>query len=145
MREQGRLMAQECRRIESDLGLISPGTLSPSARLSTHDVLAPSHDAPQDGAETAAQVGSTLRQLADERTGPLASVRGLIEQAAHRLDAHPRMRASGAVHGLELIAHRLDTLQRDLATTATSLSPTSRPAIVPPTPRTSQAPARPHR
>lgn len=145
LRQQGRLMAQECRRIESDLGLVSPGAPSPSARLSTHDVLAPSDGAPQEGAETAAQIGSALRQLADERTGPLASVRGLIEQAAHRLDAHPRIRASGAGHSLELIAHRLDTLQRDLATAATSLSPTSRPAVVPPTPRTSQAPARPHR
>ncbi|BCM71254.1 hypothetical protein EASAB2608_06588 [Streptomyces sp. EAS-AB2608] len=85
-----------------------------------------------------AQLATVLAQLADERSGPLATVRGLIEHTAHRAALQPgtgpdtEHRAPGTGHRLELIAHRLHGIQQDLDATAARLS--ARPGRAPSAP-----------
>ncbi|MEU6192326.1 hypothetical protein [Streptomyces sp. NPDC047061] len=74
-----------------------------------------------------AQLGGLLRQLADEYTGPLATVRGLVEHTAHRLGRLPHAYGPAAGHQLELLAHRLHGIQQDLDSTAAALPTTARP------------------
>ncbi|KPC62661.1 hypothetical protein [Streptomyces chattanoogensis] len=117
-------LAAECRRIESDLGLVPARptlhrtyTARPPAR---HTEL-PNPSATQSPASVAAQLANLMCQLADEKTGPIASVRGLVEQAAHRLDDLPHSYGPAAGHRLELIARRLHGIQQDLEATAADL------------------------
>ncbi|WP_282695199.1 relaxase/mobilization nuclease [Streptomyces sp. CC208A] len=118
----GRL-AREARRLEDDLGLISP------RRPATPGVA--------DSAERAAML---LTQVGDETSGPLAGARDVIEHLAQRLVGHPQAHVREAAHQLEWTARRLRDFQQDLTTTATTLS---RPQAAAPTPPAPGVPARP--
>lgn len=136
-------LAAECRRIEAELDLRSPW-LGPDPEQAAR--FAQRSTAPANGASPAAvdattQLAGLLRQLSDENTGPLATVRGLVEHAAHRLDRLPHAYSPAAGHQLELIARRLHGVQQDLDATAAALPATARPAplstrvtAAPPTP-----------
>ncbi|MEU9426487.1 relaxase/mobilization nuclease [Streptomyces sp. NPDC048342] len=104
-----RRLSDEARRIEQDLHLI-PVRTGPTARPAIR------------AAPTAsAQLASVLTQLADEQTGPLAAVRGLVEHTAHRIARQPGAAGTGTAHRLELIARRLHAIQQDLDSTAAHL------------------------
>ncbi|MFH9862179.1 relaxase/mobilization nuclease [Streptomyces sp. NPDC017202] len=79
-----------------------------------------------------AQLARVLTQLAEEQAGPLATVRGLIEHTAHRLERQPGPAGAEAAHGLELIARRLHAIQQDLDTTAARLVQPRTAALPPP-------------
>ncbi|AJC55070.1 hypothetical protein [Streptomyces sp. 769] len=117
-------LAAECRRIESDLGLVpARPTLHrtyTAHRPARHTEL-PAPSAAQSPASVTAQLADLMRQLADEKEGPLTSVRGLVEQAAHRLNDLPHAYGLAAGHHLELIARRLHGIQQDLEATAADL------------------------
>ncbi|MGV9967678.1 relaxase/mobilization nuclease [Streptomyces olivaceus] len=83
-----------------------------------------------------AQLARVLTQLAEERAGPLATVRALIEHTAHRLQRQPGPAGAEAAHGLELIARRLHGIQQDLDTSAARLVQ-PRTATLPPPARRS--------
>ncbi|WP_177204424.1 relaxase/mobilization nuclease [Streptomyces sp. CC53] len=120
----GRL-AGEARRLEDDLGLISP------QRPATRGVTV--------AAERAAVL---LTQIGDETSGSLAGARGIVEELAQRLVGHPHAHVREAAHRLEWTARRLRDLQQDLTTTATALShpsATSPPAPAPGIPTRSAA------
>ncbi|MEU6904279.1 relaxase/mobilization nuclease [Streptomyces coeruleorubidus] len=104
-----RRLAQEARRIEQDLHLISVRS-DPPSRPAVRAALTAS-----------AQLGTILTQLADEQAGPLAAVRGLVEHTAHRIARQPGAAGTDTAHRLELIARRLHVIQQDLDTTATRL------------------------
>ncbi|MFJ7342371.1 relaxase/mobilization nuclease [Streptomyces sp. NPDC101110] len=111
-------LADEARRIETDLRLIpvrrpylGAAALAPSA---------------------VTQLATVLGQLADEQSGPLATVRGLIEHSAHRLARQPGAVGPDTAHRLELIARRLHGIQQDLDTTTARLVATSRPTSTQP-------------
>ncbi|MEV3950088.1 hypothetical protein AB0K57_20890 [Streptomyces halstedii] len=131
------LVTAEGRRIEADLGLISPRTGGPdpgsAARFAARYATSQANVS-----DAATQLAGLLRQLADEDTGPLSTVRGLVEHVAQRLDRLPHAHAHGSAHQLELIARRLHGIQQDLDATAADL-PTApaapaRPAPPPPRP-----------
>ncbi|MFD3944931.1 relaxase/mobilization nuclease [Streptomyces sp. NPDC058579] len=86
-------LAAEARRLESDLGLLTPGALT------TTDRIAP---------------------LA-EVTAPLANARRVVELHAQLLAGHPQAPLREAGHRLEWLARRLFDLQQDLTTTAAEL------------------------
>ncbi|MEU9246968.1 relaxase/mobilization nuclease [Streptomyces sp. NPDC048385] len=102
-------IAAEARRIETDLRLIPLRATPPHRARAT---------AP--GAST--QLAAVLAQLAEERSGPLATVRGLVEHAAHRLARLPGAVGPDTAYGLELIARRVYGIQQDLDATAARLS-----------------------
>ncbi|GHH29492.1 relaxase/mobilization nuclease [Streptomyces rubradiris] len=112
-------LAAEARRIEQDLRLIAPAAV-PGRRCLTGSV-----------PDASSQLAGVLAQLTDERSGPLAAVRGLIERTAHRAALQPGT-GPDIGHRLELIAHRLHRIQQDLDATATRL--TARPGRVPAAP-----------
>ncbi|MCX4531060.1 relaxase/mobilization nuclease [Streptomyces sp. NBC_01669] len=105
-----RRLADEARRIEQDLHLISPVRTGPTTRPAIRK--APT---------ASAQLASVLTQLADEQAGPLAAVRGLVEHTAHRVARQPGAAGTDTAHRLELIARRLHAIQQDLDTTAVHL------------------------
>ncbi|MGX1134880.1 hypothetical protein RKD49_007070 [Streptomyces glaucescens] len=72
-----------------------------------------------------AQLATVLAQLADERSGPLATVRGLIEHTSHRASLQPGTGPATA-HQLELIARRLYGIQQDLDEAAARLTTRSK-------------------
>ncbi|MFJ2231272.1 relaxase/mobilization nuclease [Streptomyces halstedii] len=109
-----RLVDETC-HIEQDLHLISPVRTGPTTRPALR--MAPTASA----------------QLADEQTGPLAAVRGLIEHTAHRFARQPEAAGTDTAHRLELLARRLLALQQDLHTTAAQVAQ-ARIAAVPPSP-----------
>ncbi|MFD5128960.1 hypothetical protein [Streptomyces olindensis] len=78
------------------------------------------------------QLATVLAQLADEQSGPLATVRGLIEHSAHRLARQPGAVGPHTAHRLELIARRLHGIQQDLDATTARLVATSRPTSAQP-------------
>ncbi|MCX4501079.1 hypothetical protein [Streptomyces anulatus] len=128
------LVTAEGRRIEADLGLISPRSGGPdpdsAARFAARYATSQANVS-----DAATQLAGLLGQLADENTGPLSTVRGLVEHAAHRLGRIPHAHAHGGAHQLELIARRLHGIQQDLDATAAAL-PTApaappRPALAP--------------
>jgi hypothetical protein len=120
----GRRLAHEARRIEQDLHLIAP---APQARSVP---------------TASAQLAEVLTQLADEHSGPLAAVRGLVEHTAHRIARHPRGAGADAAHRLELIAYRLHGIQQDLDATAAHLTTVDRPRTATPAPAAARAAAR---
>lgn len=67
---------------------------------------------------------SVLSHLADERVGPLAAVRALVEHTAWQV---ARQSDAGAGHGLELIARRVYDIQQDLDAAAARLTAQPRP------------------
>ncbi|MEU3299713.1 relaxase/mobilization nuclease [Streptomyces sp. NPDC006678] len=112
-----RRLSDESRRIEQDLRLIPVRT---AARQQAVTRPVPT---------ASAQLPTILAQLADEQTGPLATVRGLVEHAAHRIARQPGAAGADTAHRLELIARRLHAVQQDLDTTAAHLSPAVHPRV----------------
>ncbi|WP_307169458.1 hypothetical protein [Streptomyces sp. B3I7] len=113
----------------------------PSTPRFTERSTEPANGASPGTTDATTHLAGLLRQLADENTGPLATVRGLVEHAAHRLDRLPHAYGPDAGHQLELIARRLHGIQQDLDATAAALPATARPVplstrttAVPPTP-----------
>ncbi|MGW2917772.1 hypothetical protein ACWDBF_07895 [Streptomyces angustmyceticus] len=141
-----RRLMEEARRIEAELGLISPRT-SPDPQQAIQQARFAQRATRQTGtADSTAQLAALLRQLAAERTGPLSTVRGLVEQAAHRLDHLPGPDGPDGAHQLELIARRLYGIQQDLDTTAAGLlavTPPDRARRTPHAMRADAAPASP--
>ncbi|MFI1013111.1 hypothetical protein [Streptomyces sp. NPDC020965] len=113
-------LAVETRRIEADFRLQSPHR--------PHEP-EPAPGSPVNVASAEVQIGLVLRQLADERSGPIAVVRGFVEHAALRLAGIPGTYGSEAGQRLELTARRLHALQRDLDVTASTLSRTGRTTL----------------
>ncbi|AJT62527.3 hypothetical protein T261_0838 [Streptomyces lydicus] len=146
-RWMAQVLSQECRRIEADLGLTSPQRGPDPAQAARFAARTPAPDTTplvEPAADTTAQLAQLLHQLADEATGPLATVRGLVEHAAHRLDGLPHAYGPATGHQLEFVARRLYGIQQDLKTTAvalpgtaTSTAPSTRAVAAPQT-----APAR---
>ncbi|MFE4055213.1 relaxase/mobilization nuclease [Streptomyces sp. NPDC059096] len=102
-----RRLSDEARRIEQDLRLIPVAPAVTDAR-----VVPPA----------TVQLANVLAQLADEESGPLAIVRGLVEHTAQRIARQPASPTSpGTARRLELIARRLHGIQQDLDSTATGL------------------------
>ncbi|MFM9633597.1 MULTISPECIES: hypothetical protein [Streptomyces] len=114
-----RRLSDEARRIEQDLHLI-PVRTGPTPRPAIR--LAPT---------ASAQLASVLTQLAEEKAGPLATVRGLVEQAAHRIARQPGAVGTDTAHRLELVARRLHAIQQDLDSIAAHMVQ-PRVAAVPP-------------
>lgn len=137
----GQLLMDECRRIEADLGLIpprpGPNPAQAAARFAARRTATDNEPLEKSTADAATQLARLLRQLADENTGPLSTVRGMVEHAAYRLDRLPHAYGPAAGHQLKLIARRLHGIQQDLDATAASL-PT---ATQTPPPATWQTPA----
>ncbi|MFF0740604.1 relaxase/mobilization nuclease [Streptomyces sp. NPDC004111] len=106
-------LADEARRLETDLHLIP-------ARSETASVQQPAHGA-------AEQLARVLAPLVDEQSGPLATVRGLVEHTAHRLARQPQAAHGEAAHRLELIARRLHAVQQDLDAVVVRLTTPPRP------------------
>ncbi|GAA2678130.1 hypothetical protein GCM10010400_46600 [Streptomyces aculeolatus] len=113
-----RRVSDEARRIEADLRLVP---VYDTPRVQTGNRTLPT-------AQT--QLAAVLTQLADEHTGPLAAVRGLVEHTAQRITRQPTPAGAGTAHRLELIALRIHALQQDLDTTAHHMTQPS-PAITP--------------
>ncbi|MCX5417684.1 hypothetical protein [Streptomyces sp. NBC_00059] len=137
------LLAAESRRIETELDLISPLTGGPDPDSAARFARRATPLA--DVADATTQLAELLGQLADENTGPLSTVRGLVEHAAHRLGRLPHAQARGSAHQLELIASRLHGIQQDLDATVAAL-PTAPAAPARPTLppyRAAAAPVRP--
>ncbi|MFB7630515.1 relaxase/mobilization nuclease [Streptomyces sp. NPDC056149] len=76
-----------------------------------------------------AQMAAILSQLADEQSGPLATVRGLVEHTAHRIAQQPGDTCQALAHRLELIAQRLHHIQHDLNSTTTDLPEAAAPRV----------------
>ncbi|MFE7116138.1 relaxase/mobilization nuclease [Streptomyces sp. NPDC057654] len=127
-------LADEARRIEAGLRLIPVPTATPQQNNSR---AVPS---------ASAQFATVLAQLADEQSGPLATVRGLVEHTAHQLARQRDATGPDAALRLERIARRLHSVQQDLDATATRLNtpppplPLSRAAV--PRPPAARAGAR---
>ncbi|MER6566966.1 relaxase/mobilization nuclease [Streptomyces sp. NPDC001093] len=120
-----RRLASEARHIEQDLHLTAI-TPAPDDRHVARAVPTAS-----------AQLATVLAHLADEQSGPLAAVRGLIEHTAHRASLLP-CTGPDTAHQLELIARRLYGIQQDLddaVARLTSRSKRSPAAPVVPAPR----------
>ncbi|MFE7283538.1 relaxase/mobilization nuclease [Streptomyces noursei] len=115
-------LVKEARRIETDL-LLTP-VLGTGERQAVRAVPSAS-----------AQLAAILSQLADEQSGPLATVRGLVEHTAHRLARQPGDTSQTTAHRLELVARRIHHIQQDLHATAAHLPETApRRVASPPSP-----------
>ncbi|AZP17894.1 hypothetical protein EJC51_18440 [Streptomyces aquilus] len=137
------LLAAESRRIEAELDLISPRT-GPDPQQAVQQARFAERTQQVGSAETVSQLAALLRQLADERTRPLATVRGLIEHAAHRLEGLPDAYGPDSAHQLEMVARRLYGIQQSLESMAAALSAPSQPGpgwpTRPPSPAISTGP-----
>ncbi|MGA5169695.1 MULTISPECIES: relaxase/mobilization nuclease [Streptomyces] len=112
-----RHLSAEARRIEQDLHLVPVRSTPRPQAVARH-------------APTAAtQLAAILAQLADEQTGPLATVRGLVEHTAHQVARQPGAAGADTAHRLELIARRLYAVQQDLGDTAGHLSAAVQPRV----------------
>ncbi|MFE0129977.1 relaxase/mobilization nuclease [Streptomyces sp. NPDC059037] len=119
-----RVLMDECRHIEDDLDLVpaQPRQGRPlTAMLPTARPTLPRAAEDQSPPFVAAQLATLMCQLADEANGPIASVRGVVEQAAYRLEELPHAYGPDAGHRLELIARRLYGIHQDLEATAADL------------------------
>jgi hypothetical protein len=106
-------LASEARRIEQDLRLTTITSASDDRQVARAVPTA------------SAQLATVLAQLADERSGPLATVRSLIEHTSHRASIQPGTGPATA-HRLELIARRLYGIQQDLDDVAARLTTRSK-------------------
>ncbi|MEV5979659.1 hypothetical protein [Streptomyces sp. NPDC052114] len=128
-----RALMEESRRIEVDLGLVPAqphGGRPLTARLPAQRPALQRPVADQSPPAVAAQLAMLMCQLADETNGPIASVRGLVEQAAYRLEELPHSYGPAAGHRMEWIARRLYGIQRDLEATAADLPGASQRAAL---------------
>lgn len=134
-------LAAESRRVEAELGLISPSPGGPDPQQTAR--FAQRALPPIAVADATAQLVGLLRQLADENSGPLSTVRGLVEHAAYRLDRLPAAHGPDSAHQLELIARRLHGVQRDLDSLAAALPATGQASPARPTTPSPQVVAAP--
>ncbi|MFD7013912.1 relaxase/mobilization nuclease [Streptomyces sp. NPDC059928] len=111
-----RRLSDEARRLEQDLRLIPVRAAEP--RAVTHPV-----------PTATTQLAAVLQQLADEQSGPLATVRSLVEHSAHRVHRQQGAGSADTAHRLELIARRLHSVQQDLDSTAAHLTVAVRPRV----------------
>ncbi|MFJ6752165.1 relaxase/mobilization nuclease [Streptomyces sp. NPDC091266] len=125
-----RRLSDEARLIEEDL------RLTPAPTTSHQQTRA------QAPPTAATQFATVLAQLADEQSGPLAAVRGLVEHTAHRIARQPDAAGPATAHRLEHIARRLYGIEQDLQTTATHLNTPPRPRTPVPPPPAARAIAR---
>ncbi|MEV7196892.1 hypothetical protein AB0N81_34585 [Streptomyces sp. NPDC093510] len=135
-------LRNECRLIEGDLGLVPAqrrGGRPLTAHLPGQRPSLPQPVTEQSPPAVAAQLATLMCQLADETNGPIASVRGLVEQAAHRLEELPHSYGPAAGHRLELIARRLYGIQQDLKAATADLPGANERAT-----RPTRMPAAPH-
>ncbi|MET9550107.1 hypothetical protein ABZY36_33090 [Streptomyces sp. NPDC006627] len=135
-------LRNECRLIEVDLGLVpaQPGGGRPlTAHLPYQSPSLPPPVTEESPPAVAALLATLMYQLADETNGPIASVRGLVEQAAHRLEELPHSYGPAAGHRLEWIARRLYGIQQDLKAAAADLPAANEHATLAP-----RMPAAPH-
>ncbi|MET9430011.1 relaxase/mobilization nuclease [Streptomyces sp. NPDC003036] len=137
-RRLAHVLETEARRIETDLLL---HTRHPSAEESA---AAPQGAFPPALVPTATSpLAGILNQLAAEQTGPIATVRQLIEEAGRQAAALPGHEAAAAGRDLFWAARRLHGVQEQLGEIAARLAPAppdSSPAIFPPrAPATSTA------
>ncbi|MGW5120264.1 relaxase/mobilization nuclease [Streptomyces noursei] len=109
-------LVKEARRIETDL-VLTP-VLGTGERQAVRAVPTAS-----------TQLAAVLSQLADEQSGPLATVRGLVEHTAHRLARQPDGTSQATAHRLELVARRIHHIQQDLHTTAAHLPEATHPRV----------------
>ncbi|KUF16850.1 hypothetical protein [Streptomyces silvensis] len=120
-----RALRQECRRLEADLGLVPAqpqGGCRPLTAKQPGPRPAPQQrPADQSPPAVAARLATLVCQLTDEATGPLAAVRGMVEQTAYQLAELPHAYGPEAGHRLEWIARRLHGIQQDLDATAAGL------------------------
>ncbi|MGW6742847.1 hypothetical protein ACWGDX_19345 [Streptomyces sp. NPDC055025] len=116
-------LAAEARRIEADLLLHTP---QPDITR------APGLAAGLEAASLAGQIDPLLSHLTDERAGPLATVRGLVEYAARRLASLSQPYGFQTGLRLDEAARRISGIQHDLNHIATTLRDHAR--TTPPTP-----------
>ncbi len=100
-------LADEARRIEWNLHLIPVRT-----ELAMD---------PTPTAMATAQLASVLLPLADEKSGPLATLRSLIEHTAHLMIRQPGAVSADTAHSLEAIARHFHGLGQDLDSIAAHL------------------------
>ncbi|MFJ5546693.1 relaxase/mobilization nuclease [Streptomyces sp. NPDC093225] len=114
---------EETRLIEADLGLRSPVGATPAPEPDTAPAVDPSDTAAiVELGSAEAHIGALVRQLSDEQTSPLATVRSFFEHSAHRLAAVPGEHTRRAALRLEWAARRLYRLQQDLTAAAEDLT-----------------------
>ncbi len=117
------VLAAECRRVEADLGLLSPRD---------HHV-GPFQQHTSAMAQTASDMldAGRVAHLSDEANRHLAAARRLVEKAAQQLGTSPS-NGPGLAHQLEWIAHRAHALESDLAEITPAGGPAARlPAGLP--------------
>ncbi|WP_282793111.1 hypothetical protein [Streptomyces sp. CC224B] len=135
-------LRNECRLIEVDMGLVSTqprGGRPLTAHVLPQHLAMPRPVADQSPSAVAAQLATLMCQLADETSGPIASVRSLVERAVYRLEELPHSYGPAAGHRLEWIARRLYGIQRDLEAAAADLPGANQRVGL-----TTRAPAAPH-
>ncbi|MGK4906424.1 hypothetical protein [Streptomyces albus] len=111
-----RRLAAESRRIETELQLTRHHQHHHSAHRLAAPALAP--DLPS----AAPQIAALLTQLAEENEGALATARGFVEHAAHRLESLPEPAGADVAHRLKWIARRIHGIQQDIDAAATHLA-----------------------
>ncbi|MFB7270785.1 relaxase/mobilization nuclease [Streptomyces sp. NPDC056244] len=127
-------LAGEARRIEADLQLQAPAPDIPRAPGLT--ATGP------EAVSLAGQIDQLLSHLTDERAGPLATVRGLVEYAARRLTGLPQPYGPETGLRLDEAARRLSGIQQDLDHIASTLRDLARSSpATPPAPAAQPAPA----
>ncbi|MEU5148808.1 relaxase/mobilization nuclease [Streptomyces yangpuensis] len=101
------VLAAECRRIEADLGLLSPRD---------HHAVGPFQQHTPAVAQTTGDMldSGRVAHMSDEANRHLAAARRLVEKAAQQLGTRPS-NAPGLAHQLEWIARRAHALESDLA------------------------------
>ncbi|MFJ1551377.1 relaxase/mobilization nuclease [Streptomyces sp. NPDC088246] len=124
-----RRVSDEARRIEHDLRLIPVRTAQPRAGARPVPT-------------ASAQLATILSQLADEQSGPLATVRELVEHTAHQIARQPGAANAAMMLRLELVVRRLHSVQQDLDTTAAQLRAAVPPRVAAAPPAAQHSPHR---
>ncbi|MFI0776179.1 relaxase/mobilization nuclease [Streptomyces sp. NPDC021212] len=125
-----RRLSDEASRIEQDLRLV-PGPAAREQHVSARAVTTSS-----------AQLATALSQLADERTGPLTTMRSLVEHTARRIAHQPGPADAYVAYRLELVARHLHDIQQDLDMAAGHLEIPAPPRVAAPAPPAARAPTR---
>ncbi|MEU3402969.1 hypothetical protein ABZ766_03305 [Streptomyces sp. NPDC006670] len=122
-------LVAEARKIEADL-LLHSGHGRDSARQGPAPDL--EHVVSPRLPTAASPLAGILRQLAAERSGPIAAVRQLVEEVGRQAAALPDSQTDAAARDLFWAARRLYGLQEQLGEIASRLQPPAAPATLPP-------------